>query len=144
MVNINNQKKLFDAIKKHFEEIKNQSYLTLAERWGLSIEQLKLIEEIVNDLKSGKEGIVYLIQGVPGSGKTLVAIHLMLSSLAKGYQTLLSYRNNRLINSIRNIFDSIKRGLSNPIKFYSVGPRANYIGVAEKKLPRTKVRHCYL
>ena len=105
-------KKLFDAIKNHFDEIKNQSYLALARNgWGLSEEQLKLIEEIINDLKSGQDNIVYLIQGNPGSGKTLVAIHLLLSALSKNYQTILAYRNNRLINSIRDIFDSIKRGV---------------------------------
>ena len=125
--------KLFDAIKKHFEKIKKQSYFTLAENgWGLSSEQLELIEEIINDLKSGKNNIVYLVQGAPGSGKTLVAIHLLLSALTQNYQTILAYRNNRLINSIRDIFNSIERGLSSPIKFYSIGPRAGFKGVAEK------------
>jgi DUF2075 family protein len=124
-------KKLFDAIKKHFKEIKTQSYLTLAENgWGLSTEQIELIEEIISDLKN-KNKVAYFIQGSPGSGKTLVAIHLLLSTLTKEYQVVLAYRNNRLINSIRNIFDSIERGLSNPIKFYSVGPRAGFRGVAE-------------
>jgi len=125
--------KLFDAIKRHFEKIKKQSYFTLAENgWGLSSEQLELIEEIINDLKSGKNNIVYLVQGAPGSGKTLVAIHLLLSALTQNYQTILAYRNNRLINSIRDIFNSIERGLSSPIKFYSIGPRAGFKGVAEK------------
>lgn len=125
--------KLFDAIKKHFEKIKKQSYFTLAENgWGLSSEQLELIEEIINDLKLGKNNIVYLVQGAPGSGKTLVAIHLLLSALTQNYQTILAYRNNRLINSIRDIFNSIERGLSSPIKFYSIGPRAGFKGVAEK------------
>jgi len=125
--------KLFDAIKKHFEKIKKQSYFTLAENgWGLSSEQLELIEEIINDLKLGKNNIVYLVQGAPGSGKTLVAIHLLLSALTQNYQTILAYRNNRLINSIRDIFNSIERGLSSPIKFYSTGPRAGFKGVAEK------------
>ncbi len=126
-------KKLFDAIKDHFDEIKTQSYLTLAENgWGLSTEQLELIEEIISDFKQNRSNVAYLIQGAPGSGKTLVAIHLLLSTLAEEYQVILAYRNNRLINSIRNIFDSIERGLSNPIKFYSVGPRAGFSGVAEK------------
>ena len=125
--------KLFDAIKKHSEKIKKQSYFTLAENgWGLSSEQLRLIEEIINDLKLGKNNIVYLVQGAPGSGKTLVAIHLLLSALTQNYQTILAYRNNRLINSIRDIFNSIERGLSSPIKFYSTGPRAGFKGVAEK------------
>ena len=124
---------LFYAIKKHFEKIRKQSYLTLAENgWGLSSEQLELIEEIVKDLKSGKNNMVYLIQGAPGSGKTLVAIHLLLSTLAQGYQTILAYRNNRLINSIRDVFNTIERGLSNPIKFYSMGPKAGFRGIAER------------
>jgi|Deesub1362B_J571_1020462.scaffolds.fasta_scaffold02165_4 hypothetical protein len=126
-------KQLFDSIKNHFEEIKQRSYETLAQNgWGLSEEQLKLIEEIIADLRNGKKDIIYLVQGAPGSGKTLVAIHLMLSALSLKYQTILAYRNNRLINSIREIFDSIQRGLSNPIKFYSVGPRARFRGVAEQ------------
>ncbi|HOL87552.1 MAG TPA: DUF2075 domain-containing protein [Defluviitoga tunisiensis] len=125
--------KLFDAIKKHFEKIKDQSYLALAENgWGLSSEQLELIEEIISDLESDKENIVYLVQGAPGSGKTLVAIHLLLSALKNNYKAILAYRNNRLINSIREVFDSIERGLSTPIKFYSTGPRAGFRGVAEQ------------
>ncbi len=126
-------KKLFGAIRQHYVQIQQQSYLTLAEDgWGLSSEQIALVEEILRDFKEKDEKIVYLVQGAPGSGKTLVAIHLLLSSLNKKHQTILAYRNNRLINSIRNIFDSIERGLSNPIKFYSMGPRANFKGVAEK------------
>ena len=121
------------SLKEHFRDIQEQSYLALAERgWGLSSEQLELAEEIIQDLKSGKRNIVYLVQGGPGSGKTLLAIHLLLSSLNQELQTILAYRNNRLINSIRDIFNSIQRGLSDPIKFYSVGPRAGYKGVAEK------------
>ncbi len=127
-------KKLFDAIKKHFKDLQRQSYLTLAENgWGLSSEQLELVDEVIQDLKSDENNVVYLIQGAPGSGKTLIAIHLLLSSLNQGFQTVLAYRNNRLINSIRNIFDSISSGLSSAIKFYSVGPRAGFKGVAEKK-----------
>ena len=126
-------KRLFEAILKHYNEIKTRSYLTLAENgWGLSSEQLELVEEIIKDLDSGKKDLTYFVQGAPGSGKTLVAIHLLLSGLTRGYQTILAYRNNRLINSIRTVFQSCEPGLSNPIKFYSVGPRANFRGVAEK------------
>ena len=126
-------KKLFDAIKEHFNEIKTKSYLTLAKNgWGLSLEQLKLIEEVISDLKQGRSNIAYFIQGAPGSGKTLVAINLLLRALAEEYQSVLTYRNNRLINSIRKIFDSVEQALSDTIKFYSVGSRANFRGVAEK------------
>jgi len=132
-------KKLFEAIKEHFDDIQKQSYLALAESgWGLSNEQLELIEEIIEDLKTGKRDLVYLVQGGPGSGKTLIAIHLLLASLSNGFQTILAYRNNRLINSIRTIFDSIHRGLSNPIKFYSVGVKRGFSGVAERNFKAPK------
>ena len=126
-------KKLFDAIKEHFNEIKTKAYLTLAENgWGLSLEQLKLIEEVISDLKQNRSNIAYFIQGAPGSGKTLVAINLLLHALEEEYQSILTYRNNRLINSIKKIFDSVEQALSNTIKFYSVGPKAGFRGVAEK------------
>jgi len=126
-------KRLFDAIREHFDEIRNKSYLTLAENgWALSSEQLELIEEVIHDLKQNKSGITYLIQGAPGSGKTLVAINLLLYALKEGYQTILTYRNNRLIHSIRKIFDSVEKGISDSIEFYSVGSKAGFWGVAEK------------
>jgi DUF2075 family protein len=37
-----------------------------------------------------------------------------------------------LINSIKSIFDNVENGLSAAIKFYSVGPNANFSGVAER------------
>lgn len=123
---------LFKVIKQYYKEIKERSYLALAEKgWRLSKEQLNLIDEILNDLKTDRE-VVYLVHGAPGSGKTLIAIHLLLSTLNNNYKSLLTYRNNSLINSIKEIFDSIKPGLSSVIKFYSVGFRYNFTGVAEK------------
>lgn len=135
--------KLFDTIAKHFHKIKHQSYLALAdEGFALSEEQLKLINEILNDLNDLKlhdKDIVYLIQGSPGSGKTLVAINLLLSALSKGCKAVLAYRNNRLINSIRSVFDSVEKGLSSTIKFYSVGPRGEFTGIAEKNYKGPKL-----
>jgi hypothetical protein len=78
-----------------------------------------------------------LIQGAPGSGKTLLAIHLLINSLRLNKRTLLGYRNNRLINSLRNIFNNIQPGLDSAIKFYSVGPRIGSNGIAEKNFKST-------
>jgi len=126
-------KRLFTAIKKHFTDIQKQSHYALAEKgWGLSAEQLQVVGKIIQDVQSGKRDVVYLVQGAPGSGKTLLAIHLLLTSLHRGYQSVLTYRNNRLINSIREVFNSVKQGLSDPIKFYSVGPNGGYTGLAEE------------
>ena len=60
----------------------------------------------------------------------MVATHLLLNALKNNYKTILCYRNYRLINSLREIFNSIKPGLSSVIKFYSTG---RGFGVAEDK-----------
>ena len=125
--------KLFNSIKKHFVEIKEQSHTLLARNgWGLFPEQQEIVDSVLNDLKNGEKDIVYLVKGIAGSGKTLVAIHLLLSSLTNGYQSVLAYRNNRLVYSLREIFDSVEKGYSSMIKFYSTGKNANFRGVAEK------------
>jgi uncharacterized protein len=124
-------KKLFEAIREHFEEIRKASYEALAEKgYGLSNEQLDVVDQIVDDLEAGNK-IVYLVRGGPGSGKTLLAIHLLLSSLAKAKSSVLTYRNNRLLNSLRKVLDKRKEGLDVPIKFYSTGKPFNP-GIAEK------------
>jgi len=126
-------KKLFEAVKEHFKEIEERGYLALAGKgWGLSAEQLELVEEVLSKLKKGEEGVVYLVRGAPGSGKTLVAFNLFLSALARGHKTVLTYRNNRLIHSIREVFDSVKPGLGKSIMFYAVGKKRGFKGVAEK------------
>ncbi len=131
-------KTLFDAIKTHYNDIVKQSVLTLAQSgWGLSSKQAQIVDEIIQNLKQGQKDIIYLIQGRPGSGKTLVAIHLLLNALANEFKAILGYRNNRLIYSIRNVFDQVQKGISDQIKFYSVGPRAGFRGIAEPNFPHT-------
>ncbi len=123
-------KKLFEAVREHFSEIWKESYTTLADRgYGLSIEQLQIVKEILGDLDKGRR-IVYLVKGAPGSGKTLVAIHLLLSSLYRNKQSVLTYRNNRLLNSLRKVFNKNREGLDVPIRFYSTGQKSNP-GIAE-------------
>jgi len=124
-------KKLFQSIKEHMDEILKRSHHALAESgWGLSEEQLNLVDEILEDVRSGNRDVVYLVQGAPGSGKTLVAIHLLLGALSHHHSALLGYRNNRLLNSIRDVFEKSRPGLSSPVKFYSTGYQKNP-GIAE-------------
>ncbi|MDY6985810.1 MAG: DNA/RNA helicase domain-containing protein [Candidatus Thermoplasmatota archaeon] len=122
-------KHLFDAIRTHYDELKNGAFQALADSgFGLSNEQLGLTNEILEDLAAGNKN-VYLIQGAPGSGKSLLAIHILLNSLSRGKSSVLGYRNNRLINTIREVFDAAGE-MSSVIKFYSTG-RPQNPGLAE-------------
>ncbi len=125
-------RKLFEAIKQYFDQISQASYSALAaDGYGLSAEQLVIVDQIIEELEAGKKS-TYLVKGGPGSGKTLVAIHLLLRSLSSGKQSVLTYRNNRLLASLRIILNSSKPGLDIPIKFYSTGKPFNP-GIAEAK-----------
>ena len=54
--------------------------------YNLTSAQLKVIEEIKEDLKSGKT-MNRLVQGDVGSGKTVVAVYAMLMAADSGYQS---------------------------------------------------------
>lgn len=116
-------KKLFDAVRTYFDEMLNASNAFLAqEGYGLSTEQLSLVDEIMEAVRE-KRRATYLIQGAPGSGKTLVAIHLLLRGLAEGRRSVLTYRNSRLIASLKEVTSdpSKEAHIDVPIKFYSTG-----------------------
>lgn len=116
-------KKLFDAVNTYFDDILNASNTLLAEEgYGLSTEQLSLVDEIIEDVQKRRQ-VTYFIQGAPGSGKTLVAIHLLLRGLAERKQSILTYRNNRLIESLKEVTSEPSREahIDVPIKFYSTG-----------------------
>ena len=123
-------KTLFDAVKSYFMDIKNGAMKALAtEGYGLYNEQLIPYEEIIENLISGVRGN-YVIHGGPGSGKTLMAINLLLRSLTLEKQSVLSYRNNRMVESLRKMLNGISPGLSTLIKYYSTGRPGNP-GVAD-------------
>ncbi len=56
--------------------------------FDLTFDQKKVIREIVDDLKSGKP-MNRLLQGDVGSGKTIVAIFVMLIAIDNSYQTVI-------------------------------------------------------
>ncbi|WP_338604468.1 DNA/RNA helicase domain-containing protein [Sulfolobus tengchongensis] len=70
-----------------------------------------------------KNDKVILIRGGSGSGKTLVALTLFFEGLKRGYNVVLSYKNNRLINTLKYILERNKatKPLTKYIRFYSTG-----------------------
>lgn len=124
--------KLVEYIKNNRQSLlKNAVEALLGGGYGLTEEQLMVIEDVLESLKEGGEK-AYFVKGVSGSGKTLVALTLFFEAISKGYKTLLTYRNNRLLNTLRI---SIGGELSNFIRFYSMGPQGRYRGVAERNFP---------
>ena len=124
-------KALFKAIREHYSDLRNGAVETLADRgFGLYFDQLSIYTEIIGAL--GKEGDQqFLIEGGPGSGKTLIAIELLIKALSMNKQSVLCYRNNRMVESLRKLFASVDRGLDGVIKYYSTGRPGNP-GVAEE------------
>ena len=121
---------LFDAVIEYYGDIKNGAMNALAsEGYGLYSEQLEPYEGIIEDLRKGMPGN-YVIHGGPGSGKTLMAINLLLRSETLEKQSVLAYRNNRMVESLRKMLDGIDPGLSTLIKYYSTGRPGNP-GVAD-------------
>lgn len=117
---------LIDFIYKHKQEIMSDPLKAFsAVGYGLSGDQVKVLSSVLESLKSGGK-TVFLIRGKMGSGKTLVALNILLEAIRTGYFGLISYRNNRLINTMRRAVPAQIRSL---IKFYSTGPlRNNGIG----------------
>jgi len=121
---------LLQAIKRNFRELRRGSLRALcATGWGLSEEQQLLIEDVLESLHIGEKDVCYLVRGPPGSGKSYLAVLLLLKAL-RDFQSIprnqnvaiLGYRNNRLINTIRRVFNECERGLGNTLlKFYSTG-----------------------
>jgi DUF2075 family protein len=133
-------KTLVDLIKESKEELLDKAALVLLSKgYGLTAEQSSLLENVLTSLEKG-ERRVFLVKGESGSGKTLVAITLLLEAVSRGYKALLGYRNNRLLNTLRSLF-SIKRGtvnLSTLIQFYSTGAQGRYRGIGEQNFPVDK------
>lgn len=122
---------LFEAIKIHYPDLRKGAMETLTDSgFGLYGDQLTVYTRLV-DAVENNENQQFLIQGGPGSGKTMIAIELLLRSLSMNKQSVLCYRNNRMVESLRKLFASIDRGLDGVIKYSSTG-RPNNPGVAEK------------
>ncbi|WP_252896922.1 DNA/RNA helicase domain-containing protein [Metallosphaera hakonensis] len=99
--------------------------------YGLTEEQGLILSKVLNVLEDRASNKNFLVRGGSGSGKSLLAITLFLETLSRGYFTILSYKNQRLLNSIKlsltglslnktNDRDKVQ-ALSQFIMFYSTG-----------------------
>ncbi len=120
---------LFSFVKERGKDILQRGLDVLVETaFSPSEEQAKLIERVIRAMERG-ERVNFLVKGGPGSGKTYLALILMIEAVRRGYRTVIAYRNNRFVNSLRKLLDSVERGLSGLVKFYSTGRRD---GIAEQ------------
>ncbi|SJK84809.1 NERD domain protein [Cuniculiplasma divulgatum] len=130
-------RELIDFISANRENImENVSRKFLNAGFGLSEEQAIIVEKIMNSLRKG-ERKKYFISGGMGSGKTLMAINLLFMALSEGYQSLLAYRNNRLINTLRRVFGSTYSSL---LCFYSMGFNGHFKGLGEENFDSERLR----
>lgn len=125
--------RLMEFVKENKDQILCQSMESLADKgFKFSNEQLILISEIENSISNNEE-VTYLISGSPGSGKTLLAINLLLSSIAKGHDTVLAIMNNRLFNSLENVLGNVNgKNIKSILKYFSIQDPKNP-GVADNE-----------
>ncbi|AGJ62777.1 DNA/RNA helicase domain-containing protein [Saccharolobus islandicus] len=99
------------------EKLKDLSKALLSKGYGLTEDQMKVMNAVFEALEK-KEKANFLIRGASGSGKSLLAVTLYLEGLSRKYTTILAYKNNRLINTVRK---ALGGKLSSFIMFYSTG-----------------------
>jgi len=112
------------------EMLFNASKALLGRGYGLTENQALLVHEVLQAVEK-QENRTFLVKGSSGSGKTLVAVELLLEAFVKKYTVFLAYRNNRLLNTLKQILQTGdgKHNISASIMFYSTG-RGQGIGEA--------------
>lgn len=125
---------LIDLIDQNRDQIMSNASRTLLGRgYGLTESQALLVHEVMQALERNEDR-TFLVNGNSGSGKTLVAIELLIEAFVRNYRVFLAYRNNRLLNTLKQnlqIGDS-RTNLSPSILFYSTGFNN---GIGEEKFP---------
>lgn len=118
--------KLLQTIKENLGKLEKdalEAFCSLG--FAPSEEQAKIVSSIVESVKKDIKKC-FFIQGSPGSGKTYLAILILLEVLKKldiseREKVALAYRNNRLLNTVRYVFEKSHIGLGDLVKFYSTG-----------------------
>ena len=134
-------RRLIDYVQANIGKIlQDASMAFLNAGFGLSEEQMKILSQVMNDL-ARQEQLVFLVSGGMGSGKTLVALALLFESIKRGYGALLAYRNNRLINTLRQVLGPRFAPL---LQYYSTGSMANFRGIGERNFDPGKLKNISL
>jgi hypothetical protein len=116
-------RQLFSIINAYAEQIAANATGALAEAGiGLTEEQELLGEEILASV-AHNESVVYSVQGGPGSGKTLLAVHLLLRALKMGKRVTLAIRNNRLQAILKSCFNQAYPGASGALVYFESNGR---------------------
>ncbi len=128
---------LLDAVEKHKNELLRGAIEALSTKGcAPSEEQQEIIAQVLETLQNDNPA-TFLIAGEPGSGKSYLAILLLIKALSgarslggsQGF-AVLGLRNNRLLNTVRQVFRRICPGLDTAVRFYSTG---RGFGLAEAK-----------
>ncbi|MGC8608968.1 MAG: DNA/RNA helicase domain-containing protein [Thermoplasmata archaeon] len=107
----------------------NATKTLVSSGYGLTENQAILVNDILKSVENGEDK-AFIIRGPSGSGKTLVALQIVIEAVARGWKALLAYRNNRLLNTMRQVLN-INNGsvnLSSLVQYYSTGRN---IGIGE-------------
>ena len=138
--------RLVDFIRDNQYDIKQRIYTKLADSgFSLCDEQLIAVNQILIAAKEAidqkEKGIeivkkAFVINGSPGSGKTLVALSLLIEAIGNGVKSIYGLRRNgALVNTLRNAIDNdlndTFRDLSGLVYFINV-PRNN-LGIADSR-----------
>ena len=108
---------IVDLLNREKDLLKqNVARALLKEGFGLSEEQMKILNRVMEVLEKGEKRN-FLIRGGSGSGKTLLAVTIFLEAFSKGHLAFLAYKNNRLINILKEAM----RKWSGFIVYYSTG-----------------------
>lgn len=119
---------LFSFLQAHAQDIAKDAALAIANTgMGLTSEQDRVKHEIISAVIAGEKQD-FIIQGIPGSGKTLLAVSLLLKAAENKISTALALRNNRLQAILRQVFDRAYPGASGLMMYFE--PRQG-VGIAQ-------------
>lgn len=112
---------LLDTLRERQQALLDRASEVLAScGWGLSRDQLSVRDEIMHAVRQ-EERAVFCVSGGPGSGKSLLAMHLFMGAIGLRRRTILAVRNNRLNAALREILNEQVIGAQGMVKYFSTG-----------------------